>query len=45
MIASFNALLECLTTGLVTAVALVWFARMGWLPFIVLSEKGPEEED
>lgn len=44
MISAFNALLECLTTGLVTAVALVVFARQGWLPFIVLTEKDPEDK-
>ena len=45
MVTAFNALLECLTTGLVTALALMWFANMGWLPFIVITEKGPEDEE
>lgn len=45
MISAFNALLECLVTGLVTALSLMWFANMGWLPFIVLTGKEQEEEE
>ena len=46
MITAFNAILECLVTGLFTALFLVLFAMIGWLPItLVLTAEQMEELD
>jgi len=34
MIAAFNALLECLVTGLFTALFVILGIRLGWIPLV-----------
>jgi hypothetical protein len=47
MTAMFNALLECLVTGLFTALWLAFFSFIGLVPmmFISYAEEPKEEED
>lgn len=45
MISAFNALLECFVTGLVTALFILLFTQIGWLPLIMFTETKPEEEE
>lgn len=43
MIEAFNALLECLVTGLFTAGFLVFSTRMGWFPIMIVQAMTHEE--
>ena len=49
MVQAFNALLECLVTGLFTAVFVVVAARIGMLPITLMVEmddlEGADEDD
>ncbi|MNL81506.1 hypothetical protein D3C87_2086450 [compost metagenome] len=36
LIAAFNAVLECMVTGATAALFLLWFAKMGWFPSIMI---------
>ena len=45
MVQAFNALLECLVTGLFTAVFVVVAARIGVLPITLMVEMDDLEED
>lgn len=42
VIVAVNAVLECLVTGLFTALCLLGMARIGWLPILIIA---PLEED
>lgn len=47
MITAFNAVLECIVTGASAALFLLWFAKMGWFPslMIVVDKDALEEEE
>lgn len=46
MIEAVNALIECIVTGLFTAVFLLIAARIGWLPItLMMSLEDLEEEE
>ena len=45
MIEAVNAILECITIGLFTAVFLVVFVRQGWFPVVIVQTMTQEEFD
>lgn len=48
MVTVFNALAECAVTGFFVALFLLFFGKMGWLPFMVLTyddQLPPEDEN
>lgn len=45
LITAFNAVLECLVTGLFTALIILGMAKIGWLPVLFIQEVDEEEEE
>lgn len=45
MISAFNAILECMVTGLFTAGFMLLFMRQGWFPVIIVKTMTQEEYD
>jgi hypothetical protein len=45
MISAVNAILECVTTGLFTAVFMLVFVRQGWFPIMIVQTMTQEEFD
>lgn len=45
MINAVNAILECISIGLFTAVFLVVFLRQGWFPVVIVQTMTQEEYD
>lgn len=48
MVILLDRIIECIVTGLATALFLLFFGKMGWLPFMVLTyddQLPPEDEN
>lgn len=45
MVTLVNQIVECIVTGLATAVFLLFFGKMGWLPFMVIAYDDPVADD
>lgn len=45
MIAAFNAILECMVTGLFTAGFMLIFVRQGWFPIMIVQTMTQAEYD
>ncbi len=44
LVTAFNAVLECLVTGLFTALIILVMAKIGWLPILFIQELEDKEE-
>lgn len=45
MITAVNAVLECIVTGATSALVLLWFAKMGWFPTLMIVVDKDELEE
>lgn len=48
MVEIVNTLIECVVTGITTALCLLFFGKMGWLPFMLIMTEDmlpPEGEE